>query len=156
MLYNVTIEYEDDIDPKGMQERTVVVREGHSKEFKKVCASLYQYFKVVKIETCDDGFMLDRMDGCGGGIYGVPNKKYWNSLKAQTKTIDGIIKWATSDQPKFNLEIMRSLAERLNNGKDLTERQVAMVNNIVDKFQLRDCGIRRVQYYDDPDNAPCW
>ena len=50
--------------------------------------------------------------------------------------VEAVLDWA-QDQVDFNTEFLESLQERLENGRELTERQREALDNIIEKWGIK-------------------
>jgi hypothetical protein len=64
------------------------------------------------------------------------NRRYKEYAEYQKSNILGVLEWARDRKPTFNTEVLPSVLSQLDNGKELTPKQVNIVNSIITKFKI--------------------
>jgi hypothetical protein len=66
----------------------------------------------------------------------LSNRRYKEYAEYQKSNILGVLEWARDRKPTFNTEVLHSVLSQLDNGKELTTKQISMINSIITKFKI--------------------
>jgi hypothetical protein len=149
-LYEVTYQYEDCYDPNGVEIGIDVVRAGLSKYFKKAAKLQFKKgsFKILSVEEVKDGFKFsDPRQGSGHNV-SILNVHYLRHIKHHKETIRNAID--ELEVLNCNCGILHSFLEQMQkSGRELSVRQLNVVNKMIEGWNLERKGISTIYPYED-------